>query len=75
MSVPRTKSRLRVQILEDESIVLLRGDKALGAYDEAALDLEENLERLRAMPPARSWRDRLSATVRRFVGPRQPNIS
>jgi len=47
--------------MEDGSIGMFCGGQYVGPYDEATLDLAENMERMRSRP---SWKRRLANALR-----------
>ncbi len=64
---PHAKSNLHVERSLDNALVFFQGDEPLGRYSEDALDLAENVERLRARQHTPGWSDRALATARRLM--------
>lgn len=63
------RKQVRAVVMDDGTIGMFCGGQYVGPYDEAALDLAENLERLRTRP---SWKQRLKSAFRAFLFLRQP---
>lgn len=62
------RKQLRAVVMDDGTIGMFCGGQYVGPYDEAALDLAENMERLRTRP---SWKHRLKSAFRALLFLRQ----
>ncbi|MDZ4781856.1 MAG: hypothetical protein SGJ19_16520 [Planctomycetia bacterium] len=67
MNGPHAKTMLHVERSLDDALVFFQGDEPLGRYNEDALDLAENVERLCARQNTPGWSERAFAVARRLM--------